>query len=305
VQDDTSTPVSPVPRWTASAASDAAYELAEGPLWDAPRQRLLWVDILAGTVHEGRLEGGRVIPAASRALDGTVSAVVSSAAGDLLVAGAGALTVVTPGGDLLPGPRILAPSSPSRLNDGKCDPAGAFLVGSMATDDARGQEVLVRVGRDGAISVLDDDLTLSNGLAWSPDGSLLYSIDSVPGVVWVRSYDAASGATGPRSALLRITDGLPDGMCADTDGYLWIAVWGAGQVRRFAADGTPAGVIDVPSPHVTSIAFAGDDPGLVVITSATEDLTPSQRAGWPDAGRLFTARVDAAGLPVTPWASPG
>jgi sugar lactone lactonase YvrE len=124
-------------------------------------------------------------------------------------------------------------------------------------------------------------------------------------VVWVRRYDAVSGATGPRSALLRITDGLPDGMCADTDGYLWIAVWGAGQVRRFAPDGTPAGVIDVPSPHVTSIAFIQDDPGLVVITSATEELTPQQRAAWPDAGRLFTARVDAAGLPVTPWAGPG
>ena len=297
--------MSAVPRWTATAASDDAYELAEGPLWDAPRQRLLWVDIPAGTVHEGRLDGGRVTAATARTLQPTVSAVACSAAGDLLVAGAGALTVVTAGGDLLPGPGILAPGSPSRLNDGKCDPAGAFLVGSMATDDSRGHEVLVRVARDGAVSVLDDDLTLSNGLAWSPDGSLLYSIDSVPGVVWVRRYDAATGSAGPRSALLRITDGLPDGMCADTDGCLWIAVWGAGQVRRFAPDGTPAGVIDVPSPHVTSIAFVASDPGLVVITSATEELTPEQRAAWPDAGRLFTARVDATGLPVTPWAGPG
>jgi sugar lactone lactonase YvrE len=290
-----------VPRWAATAATDEVFALAEGPLWD-PLRRLLWVDIDAGTVHEGRLDGERVVRTASHPVDRTVGAVVCSRAGDLLVAGAHALVVRTGTGQYQPGPAILPPDPARRLNDGKCDPAGAFLVGSMALDGGRGREVLVRVGRDGALTVLDADLSLSNGLAWSPDGGRMYSIDSVPGTVWVRGYDAASGAVGPRRVLLRMTDGTPDGMCTDVEGYLWIAVWGAGQVRRYTPGGVLAGIIDVRAPHTTSVAFVGDDHDLLLITSATAGLTPDQVARHPDSGRLFLARVGTTGLPATPWA---
>ncbi len=296
------TPSGAVPRWAASVATADVFALAEGPVWDPPRRRLLWVDIEAGTVHEGRLDGDRIVRTASHRIDRTVGAVVCSRAGDLLVAAAKALVVVTVTGGRLAGPAILPPDSSRRLNDGKCDPAGAFLVGSMSLDGGRGREVLVRVERDGVVTVLDEDLTLSNGLAWSPDGGRMYSIDSGPGTVWVRSYDATSGAVGPRRELLSIRDGTPDGMCVDVEGHLWIAVWGAGQVRRYTPDGILAGIIDVPAPRTSSVTFVGDDHDLLLITTASADLTSDQVARYPDSGRLFLARVGTTGLPATPWA---
>lgn len=170
-------------------------------------------------------------------------------------------------------------------------------------DGRRVEEVLARL--DGAtITVLDGDLTLSNGLAWSPDGRRLYSVDSVPGVVYARDYDPAAGTTGPRSVFLSVGDGTPDGLCVDAAGHMWIAIWGAGQVRCHAPDGTRRAVVEVAAPHTSSVAFAGPALDVLVITTATEDLSAAQRAAHPDSGRLFTAHVGATGLPSSYWVPP-
>jgi len=290
------------PRFPAHVASSHICTLGEGPVWDAARERVLFVDIDAGTVHEGRLAGDRVEVTATRSFDETVGAVAVSADGDLLVAGARALIAVT-GDDVRRevGPAVVPAGARRRLNDGACDPAGRFLVGSMALDDAQGRDVLVRLDGD-ALTVLDDDLTLSNGLAWSPDGRLLYSTDSTPRVVWVRDYDVATGAVGPRREWLRLRDGTPDGMCADAEGHLWIAVWGAGQVRRYDPAARLVAVVDVPAPHTSCAAFVGPRLDRLLITTATSQLRAEQLADHPDSGRLFLAGVGVTGLPTTPWA---
>jgi sugar lactone lactonase YvrE len=222
-----------------------------------------------------------------------------------LVAGVRALVVIGTDGDRRPGPSVLPAGSARRLNDGACDPAGAFLVGSLPLAGGSTSEVLVRVAPDGTVTVLDDDLTMSNGLAFSPDGGLLYSIDSGPGVVYVRPYDAATGKAGPRSELIRISPGTPDGLCVDATGHLWIAVRGAGEVRRYTPDGAIVGVVEVPAPHTTSVAFVGDDLDQLLITTASADLDAGQRSRHPDSGRLFLARVGVTGVPVAPWAGVG
>lgn len=286
-------------RWSASVASDDAYLLGEGPFWDGPRGRVLWVDVDRGTVHAGLLDGERVVPVDAWQLDRTVGAVVCSADGELLVAGAQVLLTIDGarrGDPLISGRR--------RFNDGACDPVGRFLVGTLALDEPAGHEVLLRVEDDGSATVLDDDLTLSNGLAWSVDGSLLYSVDTIPGVVWVRSYDAATGAVGPRREWVRLADGWPDGLCVDAQDHVWVAVWGGGQVRRFAPDGSLVGVVDVPAPHTTSVAFVGDDLDVLLITTATAQLDAARLAEFPDSGRHFLARVGVTGHPVTAWAGP-
>jgi sugar lactone lactonase YvrE len=291
--------------WSAAAASEEVFTLGEGPCWDAPRRRVLWVDIAAGTVHHGRIAGGRVIRTGSRSVDRSVGAVACSRAGEWLVAGVRALVVIGTDGDRRPGPSVLPAGSARRLNDGACDPAGAFLVGSLPLAGGSTSEVLVRVAPDGTVTVLDDDLTMSNGLAFSPDGGLLYSIDSGPGVVYVRPYDAATGKAGPRSELIRVSPGTPDGLCVDATGHLWIAVWGAGEVRRYTPDGAIVGVVEVPAPHTTSVAFVGDDLDQLLITTASADLDAGQRSRHPDSGRLFLARVGVTGVPVAPWAGVG
>jgi sugar lactone lactonase YvrE len=124
----------------------------------------------------------------------------------------------------------------------------------------------------------------------------------VPGIVWARPY---GDAPGPRRELFRVGDGgSPDGMCVDAEGTLWIACWGAGQVRRYADTGELIGVVDVDAPHTSSVAFVGPALDRLLITTATQHMDAAARARYPDSGKLFLADVGVAGLPATPWAGP-
>jgi sugar lactone lactonase YvrE len=270
--------------------------LAEGPLWDGARERVLWVDINAGEVLAGSLREGVIDDAAPLVgFDETVGAVVCEEHGQLLIAGA--RSVFTPG-DPDGASTLFDASKNSRLNDGACDPAGRFLVGSMALDDREGEERLHRIELDGSVTIVDHDLTLSNGLAWSPDGSVLYSVDTTPGIVYARPYDPGSGAYGERTVALRIAGESPDGLCTDAGGNLWIAIWGAGQVRCYTPSGELVETVEVPAPHVTSVAFIGPELDTLLITSAHEDESQN-------AGHLFSACVGVRGTPTTPWAGVG
>jgi sugar lactone lactonase YvrE len=289
----------------AHPANPTVHLLAEGPVWDAPRRRALWVDIDAGDVLTGELRGPDVRITDRLHVDDTVGAVVPADDGRLLVAGRTRLFVVGADRTPRPGPEVLPPDPRRRLNDGACDPAGRFLVGSLSRPERTPYEVLRRLGDDGTLTTLDDDLTLSNGLAWSPDGRLMYSVDSVPAVVWAREYDPATGETGPRREHLRLRDGLPDGLCADAAGNLWIAVFGAGQVRCYAPDGRHLHTVEVPAPNTTSVAFVGPALDTLLITTASVELDAERLAAHPRSGQLFTAGVGAAtgvrGLPSAGW----
>ena len=94
---------------------------------------------------------------------------------------------------------------------------------------------------------------------------------------------------GERTDLLGSFDGIPDGMCVDAAGNLWIAVWGAGRVHCHEPDGVLRAMVEVPAPHTSSVAFAGPDLDVLVITTALEGMGPHDRAAYPDSGRLFTA----------------
>jgi len=286
----------------AEVASDAAYELAEGPTWDADHERLLWVDIPRGRVLGGRLQAGRVAVSIEHRFSPPVAAVVPTADSGLLVTLRRGFASLSPDGTLRRGPTVLPETDDSRFNDGACDPAGRFLIGSMALDDRKASERLYRLDGAGTVEVVDDGLTLSNGLGWSPDGHTLYHIDSVPGIVWSRTYDPGSGAVGRRRIHLRIDDGTPDGMCVDTDGNLWVAVWGAGEVRCFDPGGQQVATVEVAAPHTSSVAFVGRDLDRLLITSARTDLSAAQLDAHPLSGHLFLADVDARGVATAVWA---
>jgi sugar lactone lactonase YvrE len=287
--------VSPAP------STDEVFRLAEGPVWDAARSRLLWVDILAGAVLEGVLDGDRIEVTDRHTFDGMVGAVSVADDGTLLVAAQEHLVVVHPDGGRVDGARIVPAGTGRRLNDGSTDPAGRFLVGTLSLDGASTHEELVRLEDDGSLTRLDGDLTLSNGLAWSTDGRLMYSVDTVRQTVFARKYDAHSGAVGERRVHVRLTDGSPDGIALDAEDHLWVAVWGAGEVRRISPDGTVVHRLAVPAPHTSCVAFAGDDLRTLVITTASAELDDAQLSACPHSGRLFTARVDVPGAPVPAW----
>ena len=285
-------------------ASAGPFLLAEGPVWDAPRGRLLWVDIHAGTVHSGTLVDGRIESATVlHRADGTASAVAVAEDGALLVAEQEVLAVLHPGGAREEVARVVPVGEQRRLNDGATDPAGRFLVGTMSLSDGApsGREVLVRLEPDDSLTGIDDDLTLSNGLAWSCDEGLLYSADTGRQTVFVREYDAATGTTGERRTFLRLDEGSPDGNAMDAEDHLWVAVFGAGEVRRYAPDGRLVDSVRVPAPHTTSVAFAGDDLRTLVITTGSAELSDDERRAHPRSGHLFTVRTDVPGRPVAFW----
>jgi sugar lactone lactonase YvrE len=288
--------------FSAQTASSVSHDLAEGPVWDGDAGRLLWVDIPRGRVLRGALDGNRVEVVAEHSFDSTVGATVPTADGGLLVALRRGFATIAPDGTVRTGPTVVPGTADSRFNDGACDPAGRFLVGSMALDDRRGAEHLYRLDAGGRVEILDGDLTLSNGLGWSPDGATLYHVDSIPGVVWARDYDPPSGEVGARRALLRIDSGTPDGLCVDADGSLWIAIWGAGEVRCFTPAGEHVATVRVPAPHTSSVAFVGPQLDRLLITSARKELSAADVTAWPLSGRLFLADVGAIGQPTPAWA---
>ena len=282
-------------------ATTEVFLLAEGPVWDAARHRLLWVDIVAGSVLEGTLQDGQIDMAGRHEFDGTVGAVSVADDGSLLVATQETLVQRHPDGRREHLVRIVPRGQRRRLNDGSTDPAGRFLVGTLSMADPSESEVLVRLEPDGRLTELDNDLTLSNGLAWSSDGSRMYSVDTDRQLVYVRDYDAHSGVGGDRRVHLRLSEGSPDGIAMDAEDHLWVALWGEGEVRRFAPDGSLVDLITVPAPHTSCVAFAGEDLRTLVITTASAGLGDEALRAHPLSGRLFSVPVDVPGLPVATW----
>ncbi|GAA4991087.1 hypothetical protein GCM10023205_73670 [Yinghuangia aomiensis] len=291
-------------QWIARPATWTTYALAEGPVWDAKRRRLLWVDIVAGRVHAGKLDGSAIQPAEEFAVGTFAGSVAFTADGELVVAAKEQLTRIRPDGTRVLGTRILPDGSTRRLNDGAVDPGGRFVVGSLSLHGPGSGECLVVVDHDGTVRVLDEDLTLSNGIAWSADGTCMYSVDTLDGVVHSRAWDPASEVVGPRTDHITLAGELPDGIAVDADDHLWVAVWGAGQVRRFTPDGRLTGVVHVNAPHTSAVTFAGDDLRTLVITTARNELPVRALRRYPDSGRLFTARIEVPGLSATPWRPP-
>ncbi len=283
----------------ARQASPATYSLAEGPLWDHRNQQLWWVDIHHGNVHTGRLQDEQIVPTSEMHVDHTVGAVALVDDGSVLVAGSQQVLQLVEGGRQEV-TRLIPADEQRRLNDGKCDPAGRFLVGTL-TLGSPGPEMLFQVDQDARVRVIDDDLAMSNGLGWSPDGTVLYSVDTGNHVVWRRPYDVHRGTWGPRQPLLTVLDGSPDGLCVDRTGGIWLAVWGTGEVRGYAPDGHQTANVHVDAPYVSCPTFAGPDLDTLVITTAIDDLDDRRRREHPGSGALHTVRVGVAGQPTTPW----
>lgn len=279
-------------------ATGISHFLAEGPVWDPIRGRILWVDIMDGVVYCGRFVHGGAIDIDEKVqFPDTAGAVAVSQTGEWLVAGTHRLYSRSVDGEITPGPDLIDLDD-RRFNDGKPDPAGRFVVGTKGPGD----EQLLQVAGDGGVTVLDHDLTLSNGLAWTTDGSRLFTVDTLSRRIHVRDYDPASGAVGERRMFLDITEGYPDGMTIDSEDHLWVALWGEGCVIRISPTGDIVGRVDVPAPHTSCPVFAGPDLDTLVITTATEGMSPDDLAAYPLSGRLFTVKTGHRGIHPNLWA---
>jgi sugar lactone lactonase YvrE len=187
-----------------------------------------------------------------------------------------------------------------RMNEGGCDPDGRFYCGSMAYDRRAGAGALYRLDPDGSVSVVLENVTISNGIAWSPDGTRTYYNDTATHRMDVFDYDSVAGLTGRRPFVdLSAEAERPDGLTVDEEGGVWTALNGAGEVRRYSPDSTLDEVVEVPARKVTACTFGGPDLDQLFITTSREDLQPGDD---PLAGSLFRAVVGMRGLPVHEFA---
>ena len=297
-------------RLTATAASAAPAEHGEGPIWDAAAQEVVWVDITAGVVRRGRVEGDDVVDVAQHRGGDTVGFVVPAAAGGWLLGAGAGVTRLAADGEAhvlieLTGEGGSEELGGTRMNDGGCDRAGRFFGGTMGFDERTGAGTLYRLGLDGTVGTVLDGLTVSNGLGWSPDDRTVYLSDSGAATVWAFEYDPDAGTFGERRVLLDLADdpdGVADGLTVDDEGCLWTALWGGGQVRRYSPSGELLAVVDVPGvENTTSCAFVGD---LLVISTSVHGLDDEAKAAQPDAGRLFTVRTGVTGPAANPYRGP-
>ena len=275
---------------------DAKTQLGEGPLWDAVRGRLLFVDIMRGEVHEFDPATGadRVLKVGE-----PVSTIVPSRRGDWIIATQTGFSRLDPKtGAVHRIVSVEADMPDNRMNDGAVDARGRLWAGTMSMSGRR-HGSLYRLDTDGRVSRMVTGVTVSNGVGWSPDGSLMYYIDTATARIDVFDFDEHWGTITNRRTLATVSHraGHPDGLVVDAEGGLWVALWAGGRIHRYRPDGTLDREIRLPVTHPTKCAFGGDDWTDLYITSAWIELTPKEREAQPQAGGVFVCRPGVAGLP--------
>lgn len=278
--------------------TEADALLAESPTWDGEGGRLLWVDIESGDVHSLEVETGRRNRWHAGAPLGALG--LASDSGHLVLALGGSLYLADEATRTMEVIARLELNKPElRLNDCACDAAGRLWSGSMRIDATGREGALYRVVRErGAISVrrMLDSVGLSNGIAWSPDETLMYYIDTLTHRIDVIDFEPATGELGERRALVDMNPGRPDGMAVDTEGFLWVALPSHGEVRRYSPAGALDGVIRFPVRRVTSCCFGGRNLDELYVTSARDRSTEPGRP--PSGGAIYRCRPRSRGVQV-------
>lgn len=281
---------------------DARAQLGEGPIWDADRGRLLFVDIMRGHVHECDPVTGR-----DRAIDAgrPVSAIAPTVRGDWVIAARDGFYRLDPeSGATSLIAHVERDDPQTRMNDGYVDARGRFWAGTMGMGGVRERGSLYRLDPDGQVTRHLMGVNISNGIDWSPDGRLMYYADTGVGRVDVFDFDEARGAIGNRRPFLVIPEdqGYPDGLVVDADGCVWLALWEGGAVHRYRPDGSLDISVPMPVTLVTKCAFGGPDLTDLYITTAWIDLDADGRTREPLAGGLFRLRPGVSGRPVRKYA---
>ena len=277
----------------AERVTDRVTYHMEGPVWSPSWGGLRFVDMLAGDVLTLRDDAGvdrRHVGSVAAAMRPrtTGGAVIAVERGFLLEDADGALHPLP---ELWTDPTI-------RMNEGGCDPDGRFWCGSMSYDQVPGAGSVHRLDPDRTVRAALGDVTISNGLEWSPDGTLAYYNDTPTHEISVFDYDASDGLTG-RRRFVDLGELKPDGLTVDAEGGIWAAMYDGGAVHRYTPDGTLDAVVAVPTPKVTACTFGGADLDELFITTSWEGLGPDEE---PVAGSLFRVVPGVRGRPVRPFA---
>jgi sugar lactone lactonase YvrE len=281
---------------------DVKARLGESPVWSSRDKALYWVDINAPSLNRFDPSSGKnlVMPMpesiGSFALRKPAGFIVALRSGIWLARADGTLERNI----------AAAPYDPAhhRFNDGRCDPAGRFLVGYMNEKRDANSAALVRIDSDGRMTELFGDIMISNGLAWSPDGRTMYHADTPTHTVRAFDYDATTGTPShPRVfAQWQGETDRPDGGCVDSAGNYWTAFFRGGKVLQISPAGKTLAEYPIPAMCPTMCAFGGADLRTVYVTTARQERDADELARLPQSGGIFAMSVDVPGLPEPAFA---
>ncbi|OWF49137.1 regucalcin-like [Mizuhopecten yessoensis] len=291
------------------AIPDVTPGTGECPHWEDNTQRLVFVDITENSVCRWDSVTGTIDKVQ---LEDAVGCIVPCKKGGYLVGvGRNVAHLDWSSQKLTKLHEIPLNGVQNRLNDGKCDPAGRFWLGSMgkvltfeplAFDMNKAE--LYCLDTDGSFHKRMDKLTVSNGMAWTADHRTMYFIESIPGQIMAFDYDVSSGNISNNRTVVDLGNldpsdpdnlGIPDGMTIDTDGNLWVAFYGTGLVVCFNPQtGKILRKIEFPCKRTTSCCFGGKNLDELYVTSAREGSTDEERQSFPATGSVF--RVTGLGV---------
>jgi sugar lactone lactonase YvrE len=278
----------------AESVPNTKGDLCEGLLWDERSGTLMWSDIFKNTIMKWKPGSDSVLKKEFKTI---MTSIGKNSTGGYVVAAGNCVQLLDENLEVTDELSLEMPNQNVRTNDGNIDPSGNFWIGSMAYDAKARMGDLKKVSSDFQSQTILRDVTISNGIDWSPDGEILYYIDTPTKKVSRFKFDLDSASLGQELEPIDVSasPGAPDGMCTDAAGNLWVAFWGGGQVRNFSPEGELLGVVNVAASLVTNCAFGGADLSTLYITTADASHDPSITGREPLGGSLFLADVRAKG----------
>lgn len=275
---------------------DAQAQLGEGSIWHPRENKLYWVNIEGKSLHIYDPSTKKDQSFLFEHMIGTVVPVESGGALVALQNGIHFFNAQTGELRFIDNP---IPDTNIRFNDGKCDPAGRFWVGTMDLGFKEGVASLYKMDTGKTIHKMLDGVTISNGIVWTADKKTMYYVDSHLGRIDAFDYENTDGCICNRRTVLSIPQemGSPDGMTIDSEGMLWVALWGGNSVGRFdPLTGALLQKIAVPAPQVSSCAFGGKNLDVLYITTARGGMLDEALAAYPLSGGLFSVKPGVKGV---------
>jgi L-arabinonolactonase len=270
--------------------------LGEGIIWDAASACVWWTDIDGSKLYRYQSEDKQLDHWTTPERLGSFALVSDS---EFLICGfASGFAYFNPHSGGLQWLEKIEQNNPgTRLNDGRADRQGRFWAGSMVESGDRGAGALYCFDQQLQVASKVSGLTISNGLCWSPDSTVMYHTDTPSRRINAYDFDAATGAIANQRCLVRTEKGcFPDGSSVDAEGYIWNAQWGASQVVRYSPEGEVDFVLPLPVSQPTCVAFGGPRLDRLFVTSATQGFDEQTLSAEPEAGNVLVFQTNISGI---------
>ncbi|WP_172294347.1 SMP-30/gluconolactonase/LRE family protein [Pseudoruegeria sp. HB172150] len=289
---------------TVECVQKVAAQLGETPLWDARRGVLTWIDIEQPTFWT--LDPGSGEATALKQPGTYLGCQALTTSGKYLIARDLELMLLdAANGGVIPFATTPSEAMPAtRLNDGRVDAMGRLWIGTMDNGLKDGLGALYRVDPDGTMTRMLDDIVVSNGIAFDPDGRHMYFTDTRRYITFRLTLDEAGETVTDREVFADYlaTGDRPDGACIDVDGCLWQAFFAGGKVVRYSPDGRIDREVALPVTNPTCLCFGGPDFKTLYVTTAFKFLSQEQLDAEPLAGSVFAIEGAGQGVPENHFA---